>query len=333
MYICMYYVLYIAINISTITVDKYSGLFNHQRRQTELQHPLSKAWRTAGWVGGWARLGAGGAATLILFLLLGKRENIPGFNSGSVAHSSSTVCFLESSSFWSRTWGAGLGSVMTSVAAKEGVSCCSTILREDDSSCVSTTYIEGKSWRKRGKCAHIASSGSAKWNLLAQRNDGWPDRQTRASPPPHRWIGNSDSLHQCRGSPEWQLLVVTTQEKPEQMYLNTTADQCHSPGRYQRLNGPQPGDDQEIWGCFGHGQSSRYQSLTDVCSSLHLLPSVGEPVVHLQRSHAFKLRQFATWEVMHRAEQRISVFLRGPFVSIRIRQNVTQWTFKTHFKF
>lgn len=39
----MYYVLYIAINISTITVDKYSGLFNHQRRQTELQHPPS-AW-------------------------------------------------------------------------------------------------------------------------------------------------------------------------------------------------------------------------------------------------------------------------------------------------
>lgn len=43
LYICTYYVLYIAINISTITVDKYSGLFNHQRRQTELQHPLS-AW-------------------------------------------------------------------------------------------------------------------------------------------------------------------------------------------------------------------------------------------------------------------------------------------------
>lgn len=40
----MYYVLYIAINISKITVDKYSGFFNHQRRQTEL-HTLPLLWR------------------------------------------------------------------------------------------------------------------------------------------------------------------------------------------------------------------------------------------------------------------------------------------------
>lgn len=37
------------------------------------------------------------------------------------------------------------------------------------------------------------------------------------------------------------------------------------------------------------------QVLTNVRSSLHLLPTVGKPVVHLQCRHTLKLRQFTTW--------------------------------------
>lgn len=39
----------------------------------------------------------------------------------------------------------------------------------------------------------------------------------------------------------------------------------------------------------------RSAALTYVCSSLHLLPTVGEPVVHLQRRHPLKLWQLTAW--------------------------------------
>lgn len=120
-----------------------ASLTTRGAKQSSSALPLlgrSKAWRTT-WVGGvW-----GGRHLFCSYYL--ENEKHPDPNSGSVAHSSSTVSFLESSSFWSRTWGAGLGRAATSAAAREEESCCSTILREDGSSCRSRRTYDNRCWR------------------------------------------------------------------------------------------------------------------------------------------------------------------------------------------
>lgn len=132
------YILYIAINISRITVDKYSGLltirgtsasfstllpliFGCHRPQRRRRHLFFS-----------------------YFIWLKFKYDDP--NSTSFGHSSSTVSLFESSSFWSRTWGVGLGRAATSVVASEEGSCWSTILREDGSSCGKVRMCDQNIW-------------------------------------------------------------------------------------------------------------------------------------------------------------------------------------------
>lgn len=127
----MYYVLYIAINISTITVDKYSGLFTTRGTKRSCGTLLPLGCHRAPGGRHWVGRHLFGSYDF-------KMKTSRSKTAGSFDHSSSTVSFLGTSSFWSRTWGVGLGRAVTSVAAREEGSCWSTILREDGSSCGNT---------------------------------------------------------------------------------------------------------------------------------------------------------------------------------------------------
>lgn len=134
-YILIYiyiYILYIAVNISRITVDKYSGLLTIRGTSASFSTLLPLIFgchRPQKTLHGWRRR----HLFFSYFIWLKFKYDDP--NSASFGHSSSTVSLFESSSFWSRTWGVGLGRAATSVVANEEGSCWSTILREEVSSC------------------------------------------------------------------------------------------------------------------------------------------------------------------------------------------------------
>lgn len=120
-------------------------------------------------------------------------------------------------------------------------------------------------------------------DLLALRIDDSPDRQTLASLPPHHLNGSLDLAPQYHGFPKWQLLVVSDR-KAEVLERY----KCAYTVKYSQRQKPPPVisiiTDMKV----------QYRVLTYICSSLHLLPTVGKPVVHLQRCHTLKLRQLTT---------------------------------------